>query len=180
MNRELRELDAALDLWACMWQPEEKERYETAVVRTLIDHHAPRTRRLALALCHAIPSARLHEAAARVVGRGEISRAELRWIEDVARERFRLLDTASRLQGNLRGVEWLLKRAVTGDTADDALLDVIDVRDLVAVARTTLDAKLFGEIEKRVARRGRYQRARAARLLEFKTEKKSGELRKTG
>ena len=67
-------------------------------------------------------------------------------------------------------VEHLLARAVTGQARpdEDAVLDWIDLRDLVAVARTTLDARLFGEIERRVRRRGKYQRGRAANVLGFR------------
>ena len=66
-------------------------------------------------------------------------------------------------------VEQLLVRYVANrdDRGADATIDWVDVRDLVAVARTTIDARLFGEIERRIARRGKYQRGRAANLLGF-------------
>lgn len=35
------------------------------------------------------------------------------------------------------------------------------------MARTTVDARLFSEIERRIAKRGKYQRGRVARLLHF-------------
>ncbi|HZS41935.1 MAG TPA: hypothetical protein VFF06_34130 [Polyangia bacterium] len=167
---DLAELDGALDLWACMWRSEEQESFETAVVRTLIDAHPARTRLLALGLCHVIGTQRLLAAAARIAERGVFSAAEIRFIEEATLPRYRLQDAASRLRGNVLAVEHLLARVVTGQAAanEDALLDWIDLRDLVAVARTTLDARLFGEIERRIARRGKYQRGRAANVLGFR------------
>jgi hypothetical protein len=173
---DLAELDGALDLWACMWKTEERESFETAVVRTLIDAHPPRTRLLALGLCHVLGTQRLLAAAARIAERGVFTAYEIRWIEEATLPRYRLHDAAARLRGNVLAVEHLLARAVTGDAGDeeDALLDQVDLRDLVAVARTTLDARLFGEIERRIARRGQYQRGRAANVLGFRVGSRPG------
>ena len=80
-----------------------------------------------------------------------------------------LVAVGARLRGNVLATEQLLARYVTnhGDREADATLEWIDVRDLVAVARTTLDARLFAEIERRIERRGKYQRGRAANVLGF-------------
>ena len=32
---DLQQLDATLDLWACMWEPEEQTCFETALVRSV-------------------------------------------------------------------------------------------------------------------------------------------------
>ena len=79
----------------------------------------------------------------------------------------RLVDVLARQQVDLLHVmrELHLPTVTLGEA--DATLDWVDVRDLVAVARTTIDARLFGEIERRIARRGKYQRGRAANLLGF-------------
>src|SRR5258708_38078593 len=63
---DVRHLAGALDLWLCMWEPEEQERYETAVVRAMTDANPRATRMQALALCFAIGTPRLLDAAQRV------------------------------------------------------------------------------------------------------------------
>ena len=65
----------------------------------------------------------------------------------------------------------MLARAVSdpSDRAADITLDWVDIRDLVTVAFTTVDARLFAEIERRISARGNYQRGRAANLLGFRT-----------
>jgi hypothetical protein len=163
-------LDGALDLWACMWRPEEKESFETAVVRTLIDPHPARTRLLALGLCHVIATPRLLAAAARIAERGGFAPEAVRFVEKAAQPRALMRKAASQLRGNVFAVEHLLERVIVGEAGawERAVLDWIDVRDLVAVARTTLDARLFAEVERRLARRGPYQRGRAAHVLGFK------------
>lgn len=163
------QLDATLDLWRCMWEPEEQEAFETALVRSMTDQH-PRPRRLlALAACHVIGTPRLLAAAARIAEAGIFASDEVEWLEKATLSRHNLLRKAQRMHGNVLGVELLLARVVSGpnDVQADALLDFVDVRDLVAVARTTLDARLFGEVERRLLRRGKYQRGRAANLLGF-------------
>jgi hypothetical protein len=166
---DLKLLDATLDLWSCMWQPEEQESFETALVRSMIDEHPRPTRLLALAACHVIATPRLLAAAARIAESQVFSAGEISYIERATLPRFNLLSAASRMRGNVLGVELLLARVVTGDrdASADALLDWVDLRDLVAVARTTVDARLFAEVERRLARRGKYQRGRAANVLGF-------------
>jgi len=165
----VRELDASLDLWLCMWQPDERERFETALVRAMTDAHPRPTRKLALAAAHVIATPRLLNAAARVADSQLFDTDEIRRIEEGTLGRHRLLADAERMRGNVQGVELLLARYCEkpADLASDALLDWIDVRDLVAVARTTLDGRLYREVERRVARRGRYQRARIHNVLGF-------------
>ena len=53
-----------------MWEPEEQERYETAVVRAMTDANARVTRLQALALCSVIGTSRLVAAAQRLADSG--------------------------------------------------------------------------------------------------------------
>jgi hypothetical protein len=157
----LRELDGALDLWGCMWSDVERECYETAVVRTLIDDHPRHLRSLAYALCHVLGTPRLDAAATRIepsLGTPEEASA----IELRTRPWRRLCARAAELRGSVGDVEALVRRAVVDpiDVFSDRLLDFVDPRDLLAVTRTTVDGRLFGEVERRLIRRGRYQRAR--------------------
>jgi hypothetical protein len=166
---DVRQLTGALDLWLCMWEPDERERYETAVVRAMTDANARPTRLQALTLCNAVATPRLAAAAQRMRDAGRFTADELCTVELTAAPWRELLDGGERLRGNVLGVELFLGRFVSNpdDREADATLDWVDVRDLVAVARTTLDARLFGEIERRIGRRGKYQRGRAANLLGF-------------
>jgi hypothetical protein len=166
---DVRQLTGALDLWLCMWEPDEQGRYETAVVRAMTDANARPTRLQALTLCNVVATLRLAAAARRVRDAGIFSADELVTVELTAAPWRELLDAGQRLRGNVLGVELFLGRFVAnaGDREADATLDWVDVRDLVAVARTTIDARLFGEIERRISRRGKYQRGRAANLLGF-------------
>lgn len=152
-----------------MWEPDEQERYETAVVRAMTDANPRATRLGALALCSVIGTPRLAAAAQRLADSGVFPREEIDAIAVVASPLRALVDAGRRLRGNVLGVEMLLARYVSNaeDGEADVTLDWVDVRDLVAVARTTIDARLFGEIERRIARRGKYQRGRAANLLGF-------------
>lgn len=166
---DVRQLTAALDLWLCMWEPEEQERYETAVVRAMTDANPRATRLQALALACAVATPRLRAAARKLRESGVFAVDEIIAVEVAAAPWRELVEAGERLRGNVLGVELFLARWVANpnDRDADAALDWVDVRDLVAVARTTLDARLFGEIERRIARRGKYQRARAAHLLGF-------------
>jgi len=152
-----------------MWEPEEQERFETAVVRTMTDANPRNTRKHALALCWVLGTPRLASAARRLVAGNVFTHDELAAIGVAVTPLCALLDAGRALHGNVLGVETLLSRYVSNvkDREADAALDWVDVRDLVAVARTTIDARLFGEIERRIARRGKYQRGRAANLLGF-------------
>lgn len=166
---DLRQLAGALDLWLCMWEPEEQERYETAVVRSMTDANPRATRLQALALCSVVATPRLQAAARRLREAGVFADDEVLAVEIAGTPWRELLDAGQRLRGNVLGVELFLGRYVSNpdDREADATLDWVDVRDLVAVARTTIDARLFVEIERRIARRGKYQRGRAANLLGF-------------
>jgi hypothetical protein len=165
---DLRLLGPTIDLWMCMWDPAEQLSFETALLRAMTDPHPRPLRLLALAACHVIGTPRLLGAAARIAEARKFTPEEIRFVEGVTVPHHNLLRTAARMRGNVLGVELLLARVASGfDPAAHALLDYIDVRDLVAVARTTLDARLFAEVERRIARRGKYQRGRAANLLGF-------------
>ena len=152
-----------------MWEPEEQQRFETAVVRAMTDANPRRTRMQALALCWVLGTPRLQAAAQRLAVTRIFRDGDVEALEVVVSPLRELLDAGRRLRGNVLGVELLLGRFVSdhADREADAMLDWVDVRDLVAVARTTIDARLFGEIERRIARRGKYQRGRAANLLGF-------------
>jgi hypothetical protein len=166
---DVGQLAGALDLWLCMWESEEQERFETAVVRAMTDQNPRATRLHALALCHIVGTSRLTAAALRVGRSGIFDAVESRALEITAQPLRALLDAGRRLRGDTAAVERLAARFV-GDhdcREADALLDWVDVRDLVAVALTTVDARLFAEVERRVARRGKYQRARAKNVLGF-------------
>jgi len=166
---DVRQLAGALDLWLCMWEPEEQERFETAVVRAMTDANPRATRLQALSLCWVIGTPRLAAAAQRLADSGVFPTSEVEAIAVAASPWRALVDAGRRLRGNVLGVELLVARYVSNhdDLEASATLDWVDVRDLVAVARTTIDARLFGEIERRIARRGKYQRGRAANLLGF-------------
>jgi hypothetical protein len=166
---DVRQLAGALDLWLCMWEPEEQERFETAVVRAMTDANPRATRMQALALCWVIGTPRLIAAAQRLGDTRVFRDGDVQATEIAVSPLRALLDAGRRLRGNVLGVELLLARYVSNreDRQADASLDWVDVRDLVAVARTTIDARLFGEIERRITRRGKYQRGRAANLLGF-------------
>ncbi len=178
---DVRKLAGALDLWLCMWEPEEQERFETAVVRAMTDANPHATRLQALSLCRIVGTPRLVAAAQRLADAGVLPEMDAQAIEIAASPFRALLDAGRRLRGNVLGIELLLARYLANhdDRQADATLDWVDVRDLVAVARTTVDPRLFGEIERRIAGRGKYQRGRAANLLGFsvrlRTAAQSGE-----
>jgi hypothetical protein len=159
-----------------MWTTEERDRFETAVVRTLIDRHPTRVRLAAFALCQVIATPRLEAVALRLAERGEFSKASVRAIETAALPLAQALATAEGLRGSLRAVENLLARSVSGllDADADRVLDAIDVRDLVTVARTTVEPRLYGEVERRLGTRGRYQRARVRNTLDFRVPEAYG------
>jgi hypothetical protein len=166
---DVRQLAGALDLWLCMWEPEEQERFETAVVRALTDENPRATRLQALALAYVVATPRLLAAAQWVAEAHIFAELDVAATEIAASPLRDLVEAGQRARGNVLAVELLLARYVANaeDREADAMLDWIDVRDLVAVARTTIDARLFAEIERRIAGRGKYQRGRAANLLGF-------------
>jgi hypothetical protein len=169
---DTQQLASTLDLWLCMWEPDEQERFETAVVRAMTDENPRSTRLQALAVCHVVGTPRLRAAADRVAAAGIFSAAEVQAITVLAQPWRALMSSGLRLRGNLGVVEQLLARHVDApdDRAVDITLDWVDIRDLVSVARTTVDARLFAEVERRIARRGKYQRGRAANLLGFRVQ----------
>src|SRR3954468_9550913 len=130
-----------------MWEPEEQERYETAVIRSMTDANAPATRMHALALCWVVATPRLLSAAQRVTDAGIFPDGEVTELATIVWPLRALVAVGARLRGNVQATEQLLARYVSnpGDREADATLEWIDVRDLVAVARTTLDARLFAE-----------------------------------
>jgi hypothetical protein len=152
-----------------MWEPDEEERFETAVVRAMTDENPRATRLQAVAGCHVVGTPRLRAAADRVAAAGIFSAAEVVSLSVLAQPWRALLDCGRRLRGNLGAVEQLLARHVDApeDRAVDITLDWVDVRDLVAVARATVDARLCAEVERRLGQRGKYQRGRAANVLGF-------------
>ena len=166
---DLAELKGTLDLWLCMWEPAEQESFETALVRSMTDAHSHRIRALAFAACNVIGTPRLLAAAARVAERGVFAPDELGQMELNTLPMYKLHDAAWRMRGNLQQTEHLVRKVVTGQEtpSENQLLDWVDARDLVTIARTTVDARIFAEVERRIARRGRYQRGRIANLLGF-------------
>ena len=153
-----------------MWELDERDRFETAVVRAMTDENPRATRLQALALCHVIASPRLLNAAHRIAGTPLFASSELQAVQIAAQPWRGLLEAGSRLRGNVIAVERMLARAVSdpSDRAADVTLDWVDIRDLVTVAFTTIDARLFAEIERRIGSRGNYQRGRAANVLGFR------------
>lgn len=166
---DLAELQGALDLWLCMWQPEEQESFETALVRSMTDAHSQHIRALAFCACNVIGTPRLLAAASRVAECAVFPAHELSQMELSTLPMYKLHDAAVRMRGNLQQTEHLIRKVVTGQETpqENQLLDWVDARDLVTIARTTVDARIFAEVERRIARRGRYQRGRIANLLGF-------------
>jgi hypothetical protein len=167
---DLEQLDSALDLWGCMWEAQERESFETALVRAMTDEHGRSTRLNAYAAGLVIGTPRLVAATERLLERGVVSPQERSQVEREIAALREMVSTAERMRGNVIAVELLLVRLVNNpnDAAVDALLDWVDIRDLVVVARTTLDARLYGLVEARLSARGRYQRGRAQNLLGFR------------
>src|SRR5437868_2617226 len=112
-----------------MWEPDEQERYETAVVRAMTDEQPPATRVQALALCFVVGTPRLLQAAERVASGGRFPELEVRALDVAAQPWRELVDAGQRLRGDVPNVERLLVRAVTNrdDFAADVTLDWVDV-----------------------------------------------------
>ena len=166
---DLSDLDGTLDLWLCMWQPEERDSFETALVRSMTDANPRKIRLLAFAACNVIATPRLLAAAARVAERGVFLPEEVSRLEFDTLPMYKLHDAAFRMRCNLQQAEHVIRKVVTGkaSTHESQLLDWVDARDLVTIARTTVDGRIFAEVERRIARRGKYQRGRIANLLGF-------------
>jgi len=143
----------------------------------MTDAHPRRIRALSFATCSVIATPRLVAAAWRVAERGVFAPEELSRLELDTAKWHQLHDAAVRIRGNLQAVEHLIHKSIKG-TADDEeleLLEWVDARDLVTIARTTVDARVFAEVERRIARRGRYQRGRVANLLGFRARAEAAE-----
>jgi hypothetical protein len=156
-----------------MWNPEERVSFETALVRAMTDEQPHKTRLDAWAACSLIATDRLAAAATWVAGQGVFSGDELRSVEDAIAPVRRAMVAAGLLHRALTVVEALLRRAAEGTISlpDRAALGYVDLRDLVDVALTTPDARVYAAAEAAVLARGRYQRARAANVLGFKVRR---------
>jgi hypothetical protein len=170
---DVQRLAGTLDLWGCVWTPEEQVSFETALVRAMTDEQPHATRLDAWAACSLIATDRLAAAATWLAGQGVFDGDELRAVEDAIAPLRRAMTAAEHLRRALTVVEALLRREAEGtiSPADHAALAFVDLRDLVDVALTTPDARVYAAAEEAVARRGRYQRARAANVLGFKVRR---------
>src|SRR5262249_7297977 len=101
----------------------------------------------------------------RLVEQQIFSAEEILLFEQIVSPLRQLREAGAELRGNLEAVEELLGSVVENpaDRRADALLDWVDIRDLVTVARATTEAPIYREIERRIQRRGPHQRAQAAR-----------------
>jgi hypothetical protein len=164
------QLERTLDLWASMWQPRERARFEDALER-VVHSDAPLPMRLAaLAACEVIGSPRLLGAAERAAT--ELDEIWLLAVEEVAEPRARLMRHAGRLQHDIFGVRFLLDKAVRDpqNPVADKLLDRVDVRDLYAAMHAALDDETRTEAARRLARRGPHQRARLFAAVDLDAE----------
>lgn len=173
MRYDASRLAGTLDLWGCMWTPEERESFETALVRAMTDEQPHQTRLDAWAACSLLATDRLAAAATWIAGQGIFSGDELRAVEEAIAPIARARVAAASLHRALAAIELLLRQQVEGTIggADAAALAHVDLRDLVDVALTTPDAQVYAQAERAVAARGRYQRARAANVLGFKVSR---------
>ncbi len=164
---DLKSLKTTLDLWHCMWKPEERESFETALIRAMTDAHTPNIRRASFAACNVIATPRLLGAAMSVVEQGLLPPDEIAEIERATLHLYTLQSAQQRYRGNVDVVERLVLSVINGTAtkAAAALLDWIDLRDLVAVARATSDGRVYFEVRRRIDERGPHQRARALKLL---------------
>lgn len=156
-----------------MWTSEERESFETSLVRALTNEQ-PYTLRLdAWAACSLIATDRLAAAATWVAGQGVFDGEDLHAVEQAIAPLRRAMEAARAMHRALAGVELLLRREAdrTIGAEDRAALAFVDLRDLVDVALTTPDARAYAAAEAAVGSRGRYQRARAANVLGFKVRR---------
>jgi hypothetical protein len=165
----VRELAGTIDLWGCMWEEEERERFETAVVLSMTAIHPLRGRTLGFATALLIGTPRLLAAAEHFAKTRLLSNEEIAWIRRRIAPLAQLCISAKRLRGDMEALEALVMRHVVDPTCAelDELLDLVDVRDLVALAQTTADRRLKAEAKRRIGQRGRYQRARVESVLRF-------------
>lgn len=164
--RNLPELDGILDLWGATWDPAERRVLEAGLVRTIADEGQPlAVRRAALTACHVLATELLMQAIGDAYRDRHFSAEELLDIEREAQPLRHLLHEAESLRGNLTAVEALCRPAASSVPSLDALLDLVDVRDLIALAhRPIADAATRRELTRRLLKRGPRQRllARAA------------------
>ena len=165
------QLERTLDLWASMWEPGERARFEQALERVLglaARDPAARAQALAaLATCLSIRSPRLLGVAETAAASGHFAVTELEAAESASRERERLIRHAERLRHHLGAVLFLLDKAVRAPDHPvvDKLLERIDLRDLWTALQLTSDERLHDEAARRIARRGRHQRNRLLSML---------------
>jgi hypothetical protein len=162
---DVAQLERTLDLWASMWEAEERAQFERALERVLDGDAALPLKLAALAACRVIATPRLLGAAEHAMTGLNIFYVED--VESVAEPRARLLRHAERLQHDRAGVLFLLEKAVRDpqNPVADHLLDRIDIRDLYAVMNLTFDDELRREAARRLARRGPHQRQRLIEAL---------------
>jgi hypothetical protein len=161
------ELERTLDLWASMWLAEERTQFERAVER-VVDGEAPLPlKAAAVAACRIIGTPRLLGAAERAAWLLEDELLDE--IEEVAGPRARLMRHAERLGQDRAGVAFLLDKAVRDpqNPVADKLLDRVDIRELYAVMSATFDDERKQEAARRIARRGKRQKARLLAALDL-------------
>lgn len=165
---DVAELERTLDLWAAMWQPRERARFEEAVERIVADVEGPLPMRLAaLAACLVIGTPRLLGAAESALAVLDDLFADA--VVEVAEPRARVMRHAGKLAHDIFGVTFLLEKAVRdpSNLVADKLLDRIDVRDLYAAMHAAFADDVRAEAARRIARRGPHQRARLFDALDL-------------
>lgn len=164
---DVAQLERTLDLWASMWQPRERARFEEALAQVVIGDESLALRLAALAACRVIGSPRLLGAAERAAS--ELDEIWIEAVQEVVEPRARLMRHAARLQHDLFGVRFLLEKAVRDpeNPVADKLLDRVDVRDLYTAMHAGLDERVRVEAARRLARRGPYQRTRLFAALDL-------------
>ena len=159
----LPELDGILDLWGATWEPADRRVLEDSLIRAIADEAQPLAiRRAALSACHVLATERLVQTIGDTYRDRHFSAEELLDIERDAVPLRHLLHEAQLLRGNLGAVEALCRPEAACVPSLDALLDLVDVRDLIALARSSIrDAATRRELTRRLLKRGKHQRARA-------------------
>jgi hypothetical protein len=158
----LPDLDGILDLWGAAWEPGELNTLEQAIIRPLGDETRRRSVRLnSLSACHVLDTPRLKQALTDAWGSGAFSLEELLDHQREALPLRQLVHEAEQLRGNLAALEALCRPASANVPSLDALLDLVDVRDLVALLQRHLaDEEIRGEATRRLLKRGPRQRQR--------------------
>src|SRR5687767_9162998 len=81
---DLRRIASTLDLWGCMWLAEERQSFETALVRALTDEQPYPVRLDAWVACSVLGCERLTAAANCLAARGTFISSDLRAAERAA------------------------------------------------------------------------------------------------